>query len=325
MYKFTEKQILDELGISKDRLRKFKEKGLVKTISKNNICLYNKEEVSKAKEETDNLYKELVVGKSYSNNEIKTLLGCSGQGGMRRSHLLNILVLFDDHSKSLYENKWVDNILHYTGTGSKGDQVLEGNQNKTLYNSPGTEIPVLLFETFKKGHHKYKGLVKVCEEPYQTNEPDRDGDMRKVWKFPLKFESDPFIDYEDLKTIEEKEAKKAKELSPEELKERAKAAKGKARKRYVKSETYIRDQDVALYVKDRANGICDLCNLPAPFENSKNEPYLENHHVVWLSKGGEDTIYNCVALCPNCHRKMHILKSKEDIVALKRKISEYDD
>ncbi|MBS6006897.1 MAG: HNH endonuclease [Clostridium baratii] len=325
MYNFTENQILDELKISKDRLRKFKEKGLVKTISKNNICLYNKEEVSRAKEETDNLYKELVIGESYSNNKIQTLLGCSGQGGMRRSHLLNILVLFDDHSKSLYENEWVDNILHYTGMGTKGDQVLEGNQNKTLYNSTSTKIPVLLFETFKKGHHKYKGLVKVCTKPYQTNEPDINGDIRRVWKFPLKFESDPFIDDEDFKILEEKQLKEAQKLSPNELKKKAKASKGKCPRRSVKSEIYIRDQDVALYVKNRANGTCDLCNLPAPFTNSKGEPYLENHHVVWLSKGGPDTIYNCVALCPNCHRKMHILNSEEDISKLERKISEYND
>ncbi|WP_068985414.1 HNH endonuclease [Lysinibacillus xylanilyticus] len=32
-----------------------------------------------------------------------------------------------------------------------------------------------------------------------------------------------------------------------------------------------------------------------------------------LWKGGEDTIENCVALCPNCHRKMHSLALNEDI------------
>jgi 5-methylcytosine-specific restriction enzyme A len=33
---------------------------------------------------------------------------------------------------------------------------------------------------------------------------------------------------------------------------------------------------------------------------------------VWLAKGGEDTIANTVALCPNCHRKMHVLNRKLD-------------
>lgn len=33
---------------------------------------------------------------------------------------------------------------------------------------------------------------------------------------------------------------------------------------------------------------------------------METHHVVWLSQGA-DSVDNTVALCPNCHRKMHIV------------------
>ena len=32
----------------------------------------------------------------------------------------------------------------------------------------------------------------------------------------------------------------------------------------------------------------------------------------------EDTIDNTVALCPNCHRKMHIVKDIDDINKLKK-------
>ena len=41
-------------------------------------------------------------------------------------------------------------------------------------------------------------------------------------------------------------------------------------------------------------------------------PYLETHHIVWLSNGGEVTPDNTVALCPNSHRKMHSLNLKKD-------------
>ena len=37
----------------------------------------------------------------------------------------------------------------------------------------------------------------------------------------------------------------------------------------------------------------------------------------WLSKGGMDSAENCVALCPNCHRRMHILNDQADINTLK--------
>ena len=72
----------------------------------------------------------------------------------------------------------------------------------------------------------------------------------------------------------------------------------------------IRDPYIAQYAKMRAKGICQLCKKPAPFNNIDGEPYLESHHIKWLSDGGEDSIDNTVALCPNCHRRMHIVKDK---------------
>lgn len=63
--------------------------------------------------------------------------------------------------------------------------------------------------------------------------------------------------------------------------------------------------------------MCQLCNKPAPFYNKSGEAYLECHHVVWIAKGGADEVNNAVALCPNCHRKMHILDDSEDVEKLK--------
>lgn len=77
--------------------------------------------------------------------------------------------------------------------------------------------------------------------------------------------------------------------------------------------TYMRDRYVSEYAKQRANGVCQLCNLPAPFIDRDGKPYLESHHIIWLSDGGEDSISNTVALCPNCHRKMHALNLDDDV------------
>jgi len=65
-------------------------------------------------------------------------------------------------------------------------------------------------------------------------------------------------------------------------------------------------------VKKLADGICDLCKQPAPFLSANSAPYLESHHVTWLSRGGCDSLDNVVALCPNCHRKMHIRDEELD-------------
>lgn len=78
---------------------------------------------------------------------------------------------------------------------------------------------------------------------------------------------------------------------------------------------------VANIAKKRAAGVCQLCGMPAPFFNQKGEAYLESHHVVWLARGGADDIQNTVALCPNCHRKMHVLDETKDVEYLMKIIS----
>ena len=80
--------------------------------------------------------------------------------------------------------------------------------------------------------------------------------------------------------------------------------------------TYVRDRYISDYAKQRANGVCQLCNTPAPFVDRDGKPYLETHHVIWLSQGGADSIENTVALCPNCHRKMHIMNLEKDVKKL---------
>ncbi|MFV3370974.1 HNH endonuclease [Pseudomonas sp. NY15435] len=35
------------------------------------------------------------------------------------------------------------------------------------------------------------------------------------------------------------------------------------------------------------------------------KPYPEVRHVVRLADGGEDTVENAIAICPNCHRLRH--------------------
>lgn len=107
-------------------------------------------------------------------------------------------------------------------------------------------------------------------------------------------------------------------LSHDELKRKAKAARKRPKSSTTVGITYSRSQHVASYSKKRANGRCDLCRGAAPFSDCSGLPYLECHHIVWLAHGGIDSIDNTVALCPNCHKKMHILAESEDIAKLKR-------
>jgi hypothetical protein len=74
----------------------------------------------------------------------------------------------------------------------------------------------------------------------------------------------------------------------------------------VLSNAFLRNPDVVAEVLLRANGVCERCHCNAPFVRAKDKtPYLEVHHRKRLADGGEDSVENAIALCPNCHRWCH--------------------
>ncbi|WP_108649681.1 HNH endonuclease [Dongshaea marina] len=244
---------------------------------------------------------------------------------MRRAHKTNTLVIISNHVKSIYDDRWEGNTLHYTGMGTNGDQSLSFAQNKTLAESGSNGVGVHLFEVFRDKEYTYVGEVTLCGSPYQEPQPDVNGDSRLAYIFPLKVAlGSRVVSQDNLQALEKKRSKAAKALSDETLKERA--AKSRKQPGTFKQEAtqYERSIWVAEYAKRQAGGICQLCLQPAPFHNAKGEPYLETHHITWLARGGEDTIENTVALCPNCHKKMHIVDDRQDVLTLQQRTRHVD-
>lgn len=105
----------------------------------------------------------------------------------------------------------------------------------------------------------------------------------------------------------ESEIEKSKKLNSKTRLKRLKNSKNnKPKKTKITLNVFIRNPDVVVTVLERADGICELCKQNAPFLRSKdNFPYLEVHHKIKLADGGNDTIENAIAVCPNCHRKLH--------------------
>lgn len=68
---------------------------------------------------------------------------------------------------------------------------------------------------------------------------------------------------------------------------------------------YTRSQAIRKYVMARADGSCEGCGEPAPFTSKTGNPYLHAHHIHELSNGGSDTPDTVIALCPNCHYRVH--------------------
>jgi 5-methylcytosine-specific restriction protein A len=261
------------------------------------------------------------IGDVLANTDLTKTFKVGNMGGMRRSKGLNLLVIISDPSKGLYKDHWERDVLHYTGMGKIGDQSLDSTQNKTLAGSGSNGVDVHLFEVHQPTRYTYQGRVSLVGKPYRENQPDVEDKTRKVWMFPLKLKDVALPQAPTETELVEQHAhseREAHKLTDKELEKRALAATNKPFRHNVRSTVIERDPYVAEFARRRANGICDLCNNKAPFSKRGGDPYLEVHHVVWLSKGGPDTIDNTVALCPNCHRKMHVCALQRDVTLLQR-------
>lgn len=267
----------------------------------------------------------LRIGDVVNNATLCQIFKCAPQGGMRRSLKTNTLVLVTHYDgPGPYGDRWSGDILYYTGMGLIGDQSLSSSQNRTLSESQTNGVDIHLFEVIEDKEYTYRGKVSLFSDPYQETQIDQEGKSRSVWIFPLRLQSagSATIDNKILIQRSAEEAKKAKLSTVEVLTKRANAAKRFPSKRILEIEQFERNQYVTRYAKTRANGRCQLCNQAAPFNDKDDEPYLECHHITWLSNNGTDTTNNTVALCPNCHRKMHILALSDDINILKEKALE---
>lgn len=277
----------------------------------------------------DTLRAKLAEKEMFTKEEIQAIFGCSLQQGMARSHRTNSLVLVTDQyaSDRVYGDYWEDDILYYTGMGLNGDQDFEFGQNKTLRDSTGKRMFIALFTKIYvdgKSRFIYRGEVELAAPARfsPVKEKDKSGNFRKVCQFPLRVKEKPVYTQEQVIEIIEEEQEVAEEefvkkLSLMELRKRAikkggKGArppkKGGAKKR---KEPYKREPSVKMYAIARAQGICECCQQPGPFEVD-GVHYLVCHHIKWLERGGDDTIFNTCGICPNCHDKIHILDLEED-------------
>lgn len=258
---------------------------------------------------------DIELGSVLDNGDIQRIFKCGARGGMRRSKKTNSLVLISDPTKGIYKDRWENGTLHYTGMGYRGNQNIGFSQNRTLAESENNGVNLFLFEVFEKKKYYYHGRAKLAEAPYQARQVDLDGDVRDVWIFPL-----TLVDNVNqggvpgylVELKEDSDKKRVAKLSDDELKRGMQAVVQGGSNRRVVSNRYERSPYVSEYAKRRANGVCQLCGSVAPFEDKGGEPFLETHHIRWLAEGGEDTIQNTVALCPNCHRKMHVLNLRRD-------------
>ena len=95
-------------------------------------------------------------------------------------------------------------------------------ENKTLSESKSNGVVPHLFEVFKAGEYIYRGQVHLYDKPYQKQQPDKNGDSRLVWVFPLKFNNNSKpINHSEIENVFQAQFKKSQKLSNEELESKA--------------------------------------------------------------------------------------------------------
>ncbi|RYE55502.1 MAG: HNH endonuclease [Rhizobiaceae bacterium] len=197
-----------------------------------------------------------------------------------------------------YADRWRDDgVFEYFGQGQVGDmQMIRGNAAIAEHSGAGKSL--LLFEEAPGGLRFVDEMV--YERHHIERKPDRLDGLRDAIVFELRRLGS---------VVESVEEGAPSEPQPDDLssaRRRAIVAASAGTSGTITTRTaYQRSQDVRYYVLLRANGLCEGCGAPAPFKRTDGSPYLEPHHTLRVSDGGPDHPAHVIALCPNCHRRVH--------------------
>lgn len=238
-------------------------------------------------------------GRIYNRRQdIHARFGGQQQGGIitPAAHAVVIVITGEEGLQHGYgDRQRADGAFEYFGEGQIGDmQMAKGNAAIANHSTFGKSL--LLFRKMRAG------LQFVDEMIYETHHveqaPDREGAMRNAIVFELWPIETVRAEIPDQIVIAD--------LDLEDLRRRALEASQEAPGRAPRqTNVFERSATVRDYVVARARGVCEGCASPAPFLRSNGTPYLEPHHIRRLTDGGPDHPRLVIALCPNCHRRVH--------------------
>ncbi|WP_157381328.1 HNH endonuclease [Burkholderia ubonensis] len=250
---------------------------------------------------------DFVVGKTYSPHDILIFvrnydLRSGGMFVLESNGKPALIVIKATFNGGRYANEWLkqgEKLKYFLKSKDKifGEHY---KPNAAVMNVAG--IPIL---TFVRESNKQQF---VCAGIFKYKKIHREADGSKWFELerdkfdnPSETTDSKFIQC-DLNTRIEQSL----ELSDDELERRARQAPKKPARLSASATIFDRDPNVIALALRRAQGHCQECDEAAPFIRKKDgTPYLEVHHRVPLAQGGDDSPENAVALCPNCHRRMH--------------------
>jgi 5-methylcytosine-specific restriction endonuclease McrA len=130
--------------------------------------------------------------------------------------------------------------------------------------------------------------------------------------FVHKLEAEDLIDALAGSEHEERITTALKKMDREALRQRASQAAAIPQMQASATTSYSRDPAVRAYVQLRSGYRCEMPGcVYVGFLKPDNTRYIEVHHIVPLGEGGEDSICNTAAVCPNCHKVLHFAANRD--------------
>jgi 5-methylcytosine-specific restriction protein A len=254
------------------------------------------------------------VGREYSRrDDLHGRYGGQQQQGIVTPAGGNVIFVITGASGSAfgYTDGWEsEGVFKYYGEGQVGAMTFDraGNRRVRDHAEDGTELH--LFEDLGGGRLRYLGEMTLAGWATEPDVPDRDGNPRDAIVFylaPLSGTAAPPAELPAGAGTPAASDSGLWGLGLDELRERALAQQQSAVKEPKEATQKVRARSRALrvYVLRRADGTCEGCTEPAPFETVQGRPFLETHHIRRLSDGGLDDPAWVAAVCPNCHRRAH--------------------
>jgi 5-methylcytosine-specific restriction protein A len=250
---------------------------------------------------------DLTPHRVYSRAEIHHRWKGQGQGGIATPRGIPVVFAFSGPSGARFgydkDEGWrPDGTFEYTGEGQRGPmRMIRGNRAIRDHAEDGKDLH-LFVETARKRDRTVEYVGPMTSLGYRLSQaPDDDGVLRETIVFrlaPLEAvvagaeSEDATRDLmnDDLAELMRKALEKATAGEPPEV---------------LLRKGYRRAAAVQRLARRRAAGTCEGCNAPAPFATAHG-PFLEVHHLTRVADGGPDHPDHVVAICPNCHRRVHL-------------------
>jgi 5-methylcytosine-specific restriction protein A len=239
-----------------------------------------------------------VTGRVYQRTALHDKYGGQRQGGIATPKSSPIILVFTGSSGQSFgydDEPDEDGVFHYFGEGQTGDMAFSRG-NAAIRDHSLNEKELHLFEAAGSGRVRYLGEF-LCSGFNWRVAKDKAGDDRQAIVFQLVrvagLDGDNLEFSHTSPSLAELAALADADLTEENT------PKDGLRKTYARSEALKR------FVRARADGSCEACGKGAPFVGKDGIAFLEAHHTNRRSDSGPGDRRTVIALCPNCHCRVH--------------------